>query len=91
MTMTREAFEVAAATQEGPRAWQVAGRAYQDIHLHDVLATAAAPDEGLRVVRIVTYNKSTDLLSAMMTGTVTLHGDLRLDETLPRFLYVARE
>ncbi len=89
--MGTEAFEIATTQQVGSRKWLLGGRAYVDIKLRDTLTTSSARDQSLRVVEIVTYGKTTDLLSAMMTGRLTLEGELQLDEGEPKFLYVRGE
>ena len=86
--MKREAFEIIKIQKENSRRWHIGGRAYSDISLGDSLVTSSSPSHGLRVVGIVTYGKSTGLLSTMMTGTLTLEGDFYIDKGKEMFLYI---
>lgn len=86
--MKRQAFEIVKAQKEDPRRWLVGGRAYSDISLGDCLVTSSLPNQELRVVKIATYGKSTDLLSTMMTGTLTLEGDFHMYKGEKSFLYI---
>lgn len=65
----------------------MAGRAYVDIWLGDTLETTSVGGEQIRVVGVVTYRKTLVLLSTMMTGTLTVEGDLQKH---PTTLYVRR-
>ncbi len=85
--MRQQAFEIITARQEGPHKWIIAGRAHADIRSSDSLASSWEGPPRLRVVGIVTYGRSTDLLSTMMTGTLTLDGEMHQAENEPRFLY----
>ena len=85
--MGPQAFEIATLEQQGPRKWLAGGRAYTDISLDDRLTTPRGGSDSLRVVGIVSYGRSTDLLSTMMTGTLTLEGELQVGADHPMFLH----
>ena len=78
MTMYEQAFEVVSVERTETGVWSVAGRAYVDIEVGDVLGTSEADGTRGKVVAIVTYGRGIDLLSAGMTGMLTLEGDLSL-------------
>jgi hypothetical protein len=86
--MYKEAFEIAKLQQENPRRWSVGGRAYVDINLNDRLTSSQEGGTELRVIGIVTYDRSTDLLSTMMTGTLLVEGEI---EGEPHYLYVKND
>jgi hypothetical protein len=54
--------------------WSVRGRAYADVSVGDMLVTSPDADQVFRVEQIMSYGRSTDLLSQMMTGTLILSG-----------------
>ncbi len=91
--MKLEAFEIATYQQIGHDKWLVSGRAYIDVNLNDRLTTLLDSHQGLLVIEIETYHKSTDILSAMMTGTLTLEGELHIHkgEDAPKFLFAGDE
>ncbi|MCC6975924.1 MAG: hypothetical protein IT322_18100 [Anaerolineae bacterium] len=60
--------------------WLVRGRAYQDIHIGDVLFTVNTEntfeaEESFRVISIASYGYAIDTLYGMMTGDLTLRGE----------------
>ena len=54
--------------------WTVQGRAHADVSVGDMLVLSPDAERSFRVEQIVTYGKSTDLLSRVMTGTLILSG-----------------
>jgi len=76
--MGTQVFAVVSIVEAGPNTWNASGRAYEDVHLGDVLADTPAGPGQLRVSGISTYGKPTDLLSRMMTGTLQLSGQLSI-------------
>jgi hypothetical protein len=74
--MSEQVFEVAQVERTDDGRWSVGGRAYLDVAVGDVLETSSMGGATVKVVGIVTYRKTTDLLNAMMTGTLTVEGDI---------------
>ncbi|CAG0973842.1 hypothetical protein ARNL5_01910 [Anaerolineae bacterium] len=73
--------------------WLVRGRAYQDIHIGDVLFTVNPENtleaaESFRVISITSYGYTIDTLYGMMTGDLTLHGEM--GNILPKCSYLDR-
>ena len=75
--MYDQAFEVVSLERTDAGLWSVGGRAYVDITVGDILETAGTGGSKVKVVRIVTYGRTTDLLSKMMTGTLIVEGEIQ--------------
>ena len=82
-------FQVERATFDKISArWTVQGRAHADVSVGDMLVLSPDADRSFPVEQIVTYGKSTDLLSRVMTGTLIVSGgDEHLSFSTGCYLY----
>lgn len=80
---TRDAFYIARATPIGPGQWSLDGRAYDDIHVGDVLALPAPQENGAggevsyEVVEITTYRQRVLTLNKLLTGSIVVRSYAR--------------
>jgi hypothetical protein len=89
MTMATAVLFIVSMDRNESDEWVVAGRAYEDVKIGDLLSDSRDKTPCLRVVAIESYGRNTDLLSKMMTGSLYLVGSCEL-EAEPRgtnFLY----
>ena len=77
--MTTTVFSVVSINRNEPDEWIVAGRAYEDVKIGDLLSDSQGKTPCFRVVAIKTYGRNTDLLSKTMTGSLYLAGDFELE------------
>ncbi|MBD1930314.1 MULTISPECIES: hypothetical protein [Cyanophyceae] len=86
-------FRIEAVISAEPNCWHVAGRAYANITVGDIVLAQLDPISNngdftyLTVIAISTYGRSIDRLDRMLTGMLTVKGSEETDLSMVPDLY----